>query len=47
MLATTGMGSGTLTYLSRMNFPTVINWNSPFLFKGMLGGIFHFIQVLI
>ena len=27
-----------------MEFHTVtcINWNSPFLFKGMLGGIFHF-----
>ena len=25
-----------------MEFPTVINWNSPFLFLGMLGGIFHF-----
>ena len=25
-----------------MEFPHVINWNSPFLFKGMLGGIFHF-----
>ena len=25
-----------------MEFPTVINWSSPFLFQGMLGGIFHF-----
>ena len=25
-----------------MEFPTIINWNSPYLFKGMLGGIFHF-----
>ena len=25
-----------------MEFPTVINWNSPFLFKGVLNGIFHF-----
>ena len=25
-----------------MEFSTVINWNSPFLFQGMLGGIFHF-----
>ena len=25
-----------------MEFPTVINWNSPFLFKEMLGGIFYF-----
>ena len=33
-----------LTHINRMEFPTVtcINWNSPFLFKGMLGGIFHF-----
>ena len=31
-----------LTHLCRMEFPIVINWNSPFLFKGMLGGIFHF-----
>ena len=30
-----------LTHLSRMEYPTVINWNRPFLFKGMLGGIFH------
>ena len=25
-----------------MEFHTVIIWNSPFLFKGVLGGIFHF-----
>ena len=30
-----------------MEFPTVINWNSPFLSEGMLGGIFILIQVLI
>ena len=36
-----------LTHLSRMEFPTVINWNRPFLFKGMLGGIFMFIEILI
>ena len=23
-----------------MEFPTIINWNSPFLFEGLLGGIF-------
>ena len=28
-------------HLSRIDLPTIINWNSPFLFKGMLGGIFH------
>ena len=33
---------GYLTHLSGMELPTVINWNSPFLFQGMLGGIFHF-----
>ena len=31
-----------LTHLSRMEFPTVINLNSPFPFKGLLGGILHF-----
>ena len=31
-----------LTQLSRMEFPTLINWTSPFLFSGLLGGIFHF-----
>ena len=31
-----------LTHLCRMEFPTVINWSSPFLFQGMFGGIFHF-----
>ena len=31
-----------LTHLCRMELTTIINWNSPFLFKGMLGGIFHF-----
>ena len=36
-----------LTHLCRIEFPTIINWNSPFLFIGMLGGIFQFIQVLI
>ena len=31
-----------------MEFPIIINWNSPFLFEGMLGGIFFiFIQVVI
>ena len=25
-----------------MEFPTIINWNNPFLFYGMLGCIFHF-----
>ena len=36
----------TLTHLSRMEFPTDINWNSPFPVLGLLGGIFHFIQNL-
>ena len=31
-----------LTHLIQMEFPTVILWNSPFLFYGILGGIFHF-----
>ena len=30
-----------LTNLCRMEFPIDINWNSPFLFLWMLGGIFH------
>ena len=25
-----------------MEFPTVINWTSPFPFSGLLGGILHF-----
>ena len=29
-----------LTHLSRMEFPALINWNSPFSFWGLLGGIF-------
>ena len=31
-----------LTHLSRMEFPTGINWSSSFPFKGFLGGNFHF-----
>ena len=31
-----------LTQLSRMEFPTLINWTSPFPFSWLLGGIFHF-----
>ena len=30
-----------LTYLSRMQFPTLINWASPFSLEGLLGGILH------
>ena len=30
-----------------MVFPTLITWTNPFPFKGMLGCIFHFIQILI
>ena len=30
-----------LTHLSGMEFPIVINWNSPFLLLGVKGGIFH------
>ena len=30
-----------------MEFPALINWTSPFPFEGLLGGIFHFIQILI
>ena len=33
-----------LTHLRRMEFPTIINWTGPF--PGLLGGIFHFIQIL-
>ena len=35
----------TLTHLSLMEFPALINWTSPFTFLGLLGGIF--IQILI
>ena len=31
-----------LTHFSRMEFPTDINWNSPYPILGLLGGIFHF-----
>ena len=27
--------------LSRVEFPTVINWTCPFPFLGLLGGVFH------
>ena len=40
-------GSCYLTHLIRMEIPTLINWASPFPFKELLGGIFHFIQILI
>ena len=30
-----------LTNLSQMEFPTDINWTSPFPILGLLGGIFH------
>ena len=30
-----------LTHFSRMEFPTVINWTSPFPFQGLSGGILH------
>ena len=30
-----------LTHLCRMEFHTIIDWNSPFLFKGILGVIFY------
>ena len=36
-----------LTRFSRMEFPTTINWTSPFPFLGLLGGIFRFIQISI
>ena len=36
-----------LTHLCRIEFPTVINWNSPFLFQGMLDGVFHFYNILL
>ena len=29
-----------------MEFPTLISWTSLFLFLGLLGGIFIFIQIL-
>ena len=32
-----------VTHLSRMKFPTVINWNSPFQYEGFY---FIFIQIL-
>ena len=32
-------GGFILTYLSRMGFPTIINWASLFPYQGLLGGI--------
>ena len=31
-----------LTHSSRMEFPVLINWTSPFQFSGVMVGIFHF-----
>ena len=36
------LGTYMKTHLSRIEFPTVINWMSPFPILGLLGGIFHF-----
>ena len=35
-------GSELLTHLSRMRFPTIINWTSLFPFERLLVGIVHF-----
>ena len=35
-----------LTHLSRMEFPTLINWTISFPFKGLLDCIFFFYSVL-
>ena len=32
----------TLTHLSRMEIPTLINWTSAFVLYGLLGDIFHY-----
>ena len=37
----------TLTHLSQMNFPISIDRMSLYQILGVLGGIFHFIQILI
>ena len=36
----------TFTHFSHMDFPIPINWTSPFMFLGLLGGIFHFYSKL-
>ena len=36
-----------ICHLSQMEFPTIINWNNPFLFKGGWVVFFIFIQILI
>ena len=33
-----------LTHLCLIEFPAPINWTTPFPFKGLLGGTFHFIS---
>ena len=35
------------THLSRMDMPTIISRTSQFPILGVLGAIFHFIQILI
>ena len=37
----------TLIHLCLMEFPSLINLTSPFPFKGLLGGILIFIEILI
>ena len=39
------MSNGIFTQLSRMEFPTLINWISLFPLKGLLGGILHFYPI--
>ena len=36
-----------ITHSSRMEFPTLISWTSPFLNQGLYGGVYIFIQILI
>ena len=43
---TTKICNSLVTHLCRMEFPTFINWNSPFPFYRSLGCIFNFVQIL-
>ena len=36
-----------LTLLSRMKLPSFIKWIGPFLSSGLLGVVFHIIQIVI
>ena len=34
-----------LTFLSKLEFPTIINWTGAFWFSGLLASTFHFLFI--